>query len=324
MTDTVFRATRQPADAPVLILESESASLIDADLALQAAREAFLASTIGTAFPVVIGHASANRFTLKSGSAGDLVGVKIGSYWPGNDKMAIPRHNSTIMLLSPETGRLAAVVEAGTANAYRTAAADALAVDTLARPDAHTLTVIGTGRQARYEVRAVTRVRPIQQVFVVGRRPDAAREFARAVTTDTGLPAEPAETRSAVAAADIVVTATTARHPLFDAAWIAPGTHISAMGADGPGKQELPPELYNRARLFCDLPDQSSTIGEFQHAGTADLTPLGAVLNGAAEGRRSPHDITVFDSSGFALQDLTLAAALLRRYAATHNPQEYP
>ncbi|WP_433654594.1 ornithine cyclodeaminase family protein [Nocardia sp. CA-128927] len=320
MTDTISPATRPPAETPALITESESAALIDEELAMQAARKAFLASTTGTAFPVVIGHAGrpANRFTLKSGSAGDLVGVKVGSFWPDNDKIAMPRHNSTIVLLAPETGRLAAVVEAATANAYRTAAADALAVDTLARPDAHTLTVIGTGHQALYEVRAVTRVRPIRRVFVVGRRPDVAREFALAVTTYTGLPAEPAETQTAVAAADVVVTATTAREPLFDAAWIAPGTHISAMGADGPGKQELPPELYDRARLFCDLPDQSRTIGEFQHAGTAALTPLGAVLTGAAEGRRSPDDITVFDSSGFALQDLILAAALLHR----HNTQD--
>ncbi|MFI6166183.1 ornithine cyclodeaminase family protein [Nocardia sp. NPDC051052] len=319
MTDTVFRANRPPAAAPVLITESESASLIDEELALLAAREAFLASATGTAFPVVIGQISANRFTLKSGAAGELVGVKVGSFWPDNDKVGAPRHNSTIVLLDPATGRLAAVVEAGTANAYRTAAADALAVDTLARRDARTLTVIGTGNQALYEVRAVTRVRPIEQVFVVGRRADAARDFARDVNAYTGLPAEPAETRTAVAAADIVVTATTARGPLFEAAWVAPGTHISAMGADGPGKQELPPELYDRARLFCDLPDQSRAIGEFQHAGPAVPTPLGAVLTGAAEGRCLPDDITVFDSSGFALQDLTLAAALLRR----HNTQEF-
>ncbi|MFI6041709.1 ornithine cyclodeaminase family protein [Nocardia sp. NPDC051321] len=319
MTDTVFRANRPPAAAPVLLTESESASLIDEELALLAAREAFLASTTGTAFPVVIGQVSANRFTLKSGTAGDLVGVKVGSFWPGNDKIGAPRHNSTIVLLDPATGRLAAVVEAGTANAYRTAAADALAVDTLARPDARTLTVVGTGNQALYEVRAVTRVRPIEQVFVVGRRAAAARDLTRDINAYTGLPAEPAETRVAVAAADIVVTATTARGPLFDAGWIAPGTHISAMGADGPGKQELPPELYDRARLFCDLSDQSRTIGEFQHAGPVVPTPLGAVLTGAAEGRRLPGDITVFDSSGFALQDLTLAAALLRR----HNTQEF-
>nr|WP_198152030.1 ornithine cyclodeaminase family protein [Kibdelosporangium sp. MJ126-NF4]CEL23134.1 Ornithine cyclodeaminase [Kibdelosporangium sp. MJ126-NF4]CTQ90272.1 Ornithine cyclodeaminase (EC 4.3.1.12) [Kibdelosporangium sp. MJ126-NF4] len=307
-----------------VITEAESASLVDEDLALAAAREAFLATETANAFPVVIGHAAVphNRFTLKSGSAGDLVGVKIGSYWPGNDEAGIPRHSSTIVLLDPATGRLAAVVEAATGNAYRTAAADALAVDTLARPDAHTLTVIGTGHQALYEVRAVTRVRPIQRVLVVGRRPDAARAFAEHVTARTGLPADVTDARTAVTAADIVVTSTTARQPLLDAEWVTPGTHISAMGADNPGKQELPPALYAHASLFCDIPGQSRTIGEFQHAGAAELTALGAVLAGRAEGRQSATDITVFDSSGFALQDLTLAAALLRRHA-THTQEDH-
>lgn len=300
-----------------MITEAESAALVDEDLALAAAREAFLAAATGTTFPVVIGHGAAphDRFTLKSGSAAGLVGVKIGSYWPGNEEAGIPRHSSTIVLLDPETGRLAAVVEAATANAYRTAAADALAVDTLARPDSHTLTVFGTGHQALHEVCAVSRVRPIRQVFVVGRRAEAARTFAGKVTDRTGLPAEPATARTAVSSADVVITATTARQPLFDADWVTPGTHISAMGADAPGKQELPPALHGRASLFCDLVDQARAIGEFQHAGEAELTPLGAVLAGAAQGRLSPQDITVFDSSGFALQDLTLAAALLRRHA---------
>ncbi|MFD9698853.1 ornithine cyclodeaminase family protein [Lentzea sp. NPDC059081] len=297
---------------PVFLSESESAALVDDELALAAAREAFLATATGSSFPVVIGHSSVpqNRFTLKSGSAGDLVGVKVGSFWPGNT--ALPRHSSTIVLLDPATGRLRAVVEAAAANAYRTAAADALAVETLARKDSRTLTVIGTGHQALHEVRAVSRVRPIDRVLVIGRRADAALAFAADVTAATGLPAEPVDAPAGVAAADVLVTATTAREPLFDARWVAPGTHISAMGADGPGKQELPIALYKRASLFCDLPDQSRAIGEFQHASSVPVA-LGAVLTGKAAGRRSDDDVTVFDSSGFALQDLTLAAALLSR-----------
>lgn len=302
-------------DSPVFLSESESAALVDDDLALAAAREAFLATADGSTFPVVIGHSSLphTRFTLKSGSAGDLVGVKIGSFWP--DNTALPRHSSTIVLLDPATGRLRAVVEAAAANAYRTAAADALAVATLARPDARTLTVIGTGHQALHEVRAVSRVRPIDRVLVVGRRADAAEAFAARVTAVTGLPAAPADTRTGVTAADVLVTATTAREPLFDVTWVRPGTHISAMGADGPGKQELPAEIFGSAKLFCDLPEQSRAIGEFQHASGIVPVALGAVLTGASEGRTSPEDTTVFDSSGFALQDLTLAAALLHRAA---------
>lgn len=299
---------------PVFLSEKESAALVDDELALAAAREAFLAAATGSTFPVVIGHSSApgTRFSLKSGSAGDLVGVKVGSFWPGN--VDLPRHGSTIVLLDPATGRLAAVVEAAAANGYRTAAADALAVSALARADARTLTVIGTGHQALYEVRAVSRVRPVERVLVVGRREEAARAFAEEVTAVTGLPAEPVGAEAGVSAADVLVTATTSREALFDASWVRPGTHVSAMGADGPGKQELPVELYGRASLFCDLPQQSSSIGEFQHTSAVPV-PLGAVLAGEAPGRASDEDVTVFDSSGFALQDLTLAAALLRRSA---------
>jgi ornithine cyclodeaminase len=299
---------------PVFLSEAESAALVDDELALAAAREAFLAAASGSTFPVVIGHSSLphTRFSLKSGAAGDLVGVKIGSFWA----QSTPRHSSTIVLLDPATGRLSAVVEAAAANGYRTAAADALAVETLARADSRTLTVIGTGHQALHEVRAVSRVRPIERVLVVGRRPDAAEAFAAEVTSLTGLTATPTDARTGVTAADVLVTATTAREPLFDASWVAPGTHISAMGADGPGKQELPVALYDRASLFCDLPEQSCAIGEFQHAPSAAPVALGAVLTGDTEGRKSEEDVTVFDSSGFALQDLTLAAALLRRRSA--------
>ncbi|MFF3978186.1 ornithine cyclodeaminase family protein [Streptomyces sp. NPDC001828] len=117
--------------------------------------------------------------------------------------------------------------------------------------------------------------------------------------------------------ADVVVTVTTARvdtPPLFDAAWIRPGTHVSCMGADAPGKRELPPELFARARVFCDLPEQARRMGESQHApaGTV-LTPLGEVLIRRVSGRRDDSDITVFDSSGIGVQDLYLGLALLKK-----------
>ncbi|GAB7039099.1 MULTISPECIES: ornithine cyclodeaminase family protein [Catenuloplanes] len=296
--------------------EAHTVRLVDDDLALAAAREAFLATGDGVTFPVVVGHGGrrADRFTLKSGTVGAETGVKIGSYWPGNDAGGIPRHGSAVILLDQRTGRLAAVVETAAANAYRTAAADALAVLTLARPDSRVLTVIGTGHQALHDVRAVARVGSFATVLVAGRRPEAARAFATEIRRLTGLPARAATAEAACRAADVVITATTSARPLFDADWIRPGAHVSAMGADAPGKQELPPRLYERATLFCDLAAQSRAIGELQHAPvTAPVTQLGDVLRGRAPGRVSATQITVFDSSGFALQDLTLAAALLAR-----------
>lgn len=310
-----------------LLLEETSSRLVDEDLALAAARRAFGTSGSGVTFPVVIGHSAdpGNRFTIKSGAFDGAAGVKIGSFWPGNSDRGLPRHSSTIVLLDETTGRLAAVVEAAAANAYRTAAADALAVSVLARPDAEVLTVVGTGHQALYEARAVVRVRPIRQVLVAGRDLGRAGVLAEAVAGQTGVESRAVDVETGCGSADVLVTATTARSPLFEAAWIRPGTHVSAMGADARGKQELPPELLAHARLFCDLPEQSRAIGEFQHApADAVLVPLGAVLAGTTPGRTSAAEVTVFDSSGFALQDLTLALALLERDEAGSDATARP
>ncbi|MEV1066882.1 hypothetical protein [Streptomyces sp. NPDC050263] len=130
-----------------------------------------------------------------------------------------------------------------------------------------------------------------------------------------------ADAEEACARADVIVTATTARAdtpPLFRADRIRPGTHISCMGADAPGKRELPPELFARARVFCDLPEQARRMGESRNAPEETvLTPLGEVLVGRAPGRRDAADVTIFDSSGIGLQDLYLGLALLEELDIT-------
>jgi ornithine cyclodeaminase len=300
------------------ITEEQTAALVDEELALEAARAAFAATVDGPVFPSLAVHGSdpRNRFTLKPSASATHAGVKIGTYWPGNPEHGLPRHHSTLLLFDQTIGRIAAVLEVGTANAYRTAAADALAVDLLARPDAATLAVFGTGHQAAYEVGAVSRVRPIGEILIVGRDGGRAEQLAGALAAQ-GHDARSAGAEEACAHADVIVTATTARAdspPLFDAGWVRPGTHISCMGADAPGKRELPPELFSRARVFCDLPEQARRMGESQHApATTVLTPLGEVLIGRTTGRIDDSDITVFDSSGIGLQDLYLGLALLKK-----------
>lgn len=215
-------------------------------------------------------------------------------------------------MLDPETGRVEAVVEAASANALRTAAADALAVETLARTDARTLSILGAGHQAYYDAMAVTAVRSFTQLLIAARLREAAERLADRLARDTGIASRAVDVEEACRRADVLITATSSTEPLFDADWIGAGTHISAMGADGPGKQEVPVEIYERARLFCDISTQSRSIGEFQHApaSTPDIE-LGLVLHGHQAGRTAEDEITIFDSSGFALQDLTLAKALL-------------
>ncbi|MFI9008047.1 ornithine cyclodeaminase family protein [Actinosynnema sp. NPDC053489] len=306
----------------IFLSEEETRALVTRELAYEAARAALLeAAEGGVLFPAVVGHGSstANRFTVKSAAAPAAAGVKIGSYWPGNTERGLPRHNSVVLLFDQAVGRVAAVVEAGYANAFRTAAADAVAADVLARPDARSLAVFGTGPQAWHECLALARVRELSAVHVVARDPARGARFAADLAAE-GLPAVARGAEEACRSADVIVTATTARAPLFEAGWVRPGTHVASMGSDARGKQELPVALLAAGRLFCDWPEQSAVIGEFQHLPQARPTALGDVLAGRAPGRTSPDEVTVFDSSGIALQDLHLAVALLRAAGFTPPP----
>jgi ornithine cyclodeaminase len=295
--------------------EEESAALVSHGMAFDAAREALITVVDDAViFPAVLAHGSspANRFSIKSAATGSFAGLKVGSFWPGNQDRGLPRHNSLVLLFDQDIGRVEWVIQAGQVNAYRTAAADAVAADALAREDASVLTIFGAGNQAFYECLAIARVRPIRQVLVVARDKGRAEPFVEALR-NAGLQAAQAQAQHACEQAHIVVTATSAREPLFDADWIRPGTHVASMGSDAAGKQELPPALFERAALFCDHPAQAVVMGDLQHfAGDrARIVALGDVLLGRASGRTSPDQITVFDSSGIALQDLTIARSLV-------------
>lgn len=308
------------------ISEEESARLVTHAMAFEAAREALIAAVDpGTAlFPAVLGHGSdrADRFSIKSGSTAAYAGLKVGSFWPGNPQKGLPRHNSAILLFDQAVGRIDTVIEAGRVNAYRTAAADAVAARALARAESSVLAVFGAGNQAAFEAAALIRVLPIREVLVVARDPGAVAGFGERLRGQGAeVAVRAAGAREACEAADVIVTATPARAPLFEAAWVRPGTHLAAMGADAAGKQEMPPALLERASLYCDLPEQSLAIGEFQHvaeavrSGAVRLRAIGAVLAGGEGGRTSDAEITVFDSSGIALQDLTIARAILLAHA---------
>ena len=303
--------------------EQHSAELITHELAREATRRAYLAVTDADSksFPVIHGqgHDPSNRFSMKAASTRELAGLKVGSYWHRNGEIGLAPHSSCILLLDQRTGRIAAVVEASKANGYRTAAGDALAVDALARADAKRLAVFGAGHQAEYECEAIMKVRRITELCVINRSPARASELARKLAR-SGLETRVTTAAEACRYADIIVTATSARAPLFDADAVQPGTHISCMGTDAVGKQELPPELVRRSVLFCDEREQSLRIGEFQHiaadvrgGGIQSPINLGDVLAGRAARRADAAAITIFDSSGLALQDLFLADCLLQQ-----------
>ncbi|WP_025820137.1 ornithine cyclodeaminase family protein [Shewanella marina] len=298
----------------IYLSEAQTSKLISHELAYTAVEQAFVAAIGDQAqlFPVVnaAGPQTDAMFSLKSACTPNLVGWKTGSYWPENQNKGLPCHGTTVFLLNPATGELEAAIAATKVNAYRTAAADAVAVNHLAKEDASVLTIFGSGHQAEYEVLAISKIRQLTQVYVVGRNPENAAKFVDKIAA-YGINCEEAEAQYACEQADMIVTATTAQTPLFKAEWVKAGTHISAMGADKVGKQELPIALYQHAKLFCDFKSQSKVIGEFQHCTHDQITEIGHIINHRQLGRQTDAEITVFDSSGIAIQDLFVAANIL-------------
>lgn len=300
---------------------------------IDAIEDAFRAEGDGRSavFPVARGTGSdpTHIVAVKSGRDGstNLIGVKVASYVPSNRARGLASHTSTTLLIDDETADVLAVVEAGYLNGMRTAAANAVAVRALARPEAAVLSVIGLGAQAVFEAGAVCLVRPIEKIYAASRSASSNEQFCKAVQARTGLPVAIVDAEEAVRRAEILVTVTPSTEPLFEADWVQPGTHISAMGADNVGKMELPVELVARSTLVMDLPAQAIVLGEAQHVARLGLVArddmlersLGALLCGRIPGRRSADDITVFDSSGIAVQDVAAACIALRAVCLAQN-----
>lgn len=312
------------------ISAAECRPIVTHALAFEAIKASFIAVAApeSTLFPVLVGHGSeaGTRFTVKSATQSvteSLTGLKIGTYWTKNSEKGLPRHNSYILLLNDQTGELDTILEGGQVNAYRTAAADAVAATRLARRDASQLAIFGAGHQAYYEVDALLEQFPITCVHIVNRDREKAETF-RQYLLAKGVKAVVSDAESASKAADILVTATGSTSPLFEAQWIKPGTYIASMGSDAKGKQELPPELFAKSLLFADLPEQSRIIGEFQHllASSTGVSAIGDVITGKCAGRTGDKEITIFDSSGIALQDLFIAAAIVAALEKTDSPSQ--
>jgi len=320
----------------LVVSEAAARQVVQLRDAIDAVERAFAALHDGAAavFPVVLGHGlrTTEGWGVKSGvlQSQGVIGAKIGTYWPGNRAKGLESHGSTTLLLDPQTGFPHALVSAAHLTALRTAAADGVAIRYLARPDADTAAVFGAGHQAWFELQAAHIVRPLRRVLVWNRDPGRAEAFAARVREEHGLACEAASAQDAASQADIVITATASHAPLFEGDLIRRGTHVSAMGADAAGKQELDTALLARARLFADVPEQAVTIGEFKTAAREGLiareaiTSIGSVIAGTAPGRRSNQEITVFDSSGMALQDLAVAALALERASAAGLVQSVP
>jgi alanine dehydrogenase len=278
--------------------------------AYEAVRDAFVAHARGEwSMPpkVYVTNYPAGDFRAMPALGGGHALLKWVTSFPGNPSRGLPTVTGLVLLSDAEDGRLLAVLDASAVTSLRTAAAAVLAADALAREDASSWAVVGAG---------VNGAETARMLVSLGRRPlvwdvDATRR----ATVAGELGTEAASSAEEALACDVVATVTPGYAVLYGEGALRPGQHVSLMGADGPGKAEVALPALSRARLFCDDWEQASHGGELAAAVEAgavtrnDVTELGAVLTGAAEGRRDDGEITLFDSTGLAIQDLAIARA---------------
>jgi ornithine cyclodeaminase/alanine dehydrogenase-like protein (mu-crystallin family) len=287
---------------------------VSPDAAVEAVRGAFIAHYRGewTMPPkVYVTNYPAGDFRAMPALGGGHALLKWVTSFPGNPSRGLPTVAGLVLVSNAETGELEALLEAGAVTALRTGAAAVLAAETLAREDAVSAAVIGAGVNGRAAARTfVARGRPVSIWDV-----DAAR--AEAAAAELGC--DVAASREEALGGAVVVTVTPGHEVLFADGSLRPGQHLSLMGADGPGKAEIAASELARARVFCDDWEQASHSGDVSHAVDAgllrreDVTQLGAVLAGDAPGRVGADDITAFDSTGLAIQDLAIARVAIGR-----------
>lgn len=304
-----------------IIDEATVASVISLDDVIAIVEQAFARDAAGQhiVFPVVRERLPAPHtgiFGIKSGLAGDVLGLKAGGFFAANRGKGNLPHQSTIVLFDPDSGRATAVIGANLITGLRTGAAGALGAKHVARHRDRVAAIIGCGAQGRWQLRALSRVRELDRVVVWDRTPAKATAFAEAMAAELRLDVAAVPTvEAACAEAGLLVTTTPGAGPVVMGEWIRPGHHISAIGADTAGKRELDPAILARAILVADNAAQSRTIGEgqFLPAGKDVFCELGQIIAGTAEARTGPEDITVFDATGVNFQDLVVAQAVLER-----------
>jgi alanine dehydrogenase len=310
---------------PFLVLSrAEIERLISLDGAIQAVEEAFCALARGEAFlfPVIRERIDpyGGFFGVKAGylASQGCLGYKGGGFWASNRDKGMAGHQSVIVLYDPATGAPKAAMDGNYLTVIRTGAVGALAARCLARKESHKAAIVGAGAQGAIQLAALRAVLPIQEVKCYDRDRGANEAFTVSAAA-AGLRATASHTpEEAIEGVDVIVTATPSFQPIVKAEWIAPGTHISAFGADTRGKQEIEAELLPRAKVVVDYLPQAREIGECQHAFGKGLirevhAELGEILTGAKPGRENSQEITIFDATGIALQDLAVAG---RAYAS--------
>lgn len=315
------------ASDTLLLTRKDVSELLTLKDCVQAVEQAFQAHGEGRApAPGVLGvHAQGGGFHIKTGILPlrrNYFAAKTNANFPGNPARGLPTIQGIILLLDAENGQVLAVMDSIEITILRTGAATAVAAKYLARKDSRVATICGCGNQGRVQLRAISCAFPLEKAFAWDIQKDAAERFARDMAAELGIAVTPVpDLPVALRQSDICVTCTPAKKFLIHEKDVSPGMFIAAVGADNEDKQELDPALLGpKNKVVADVVGQCAAIGDLHHAlaaGTATVSgvyaELGEIVCGKKQGRTSAEEITIFDSTGMALQDVASAALVYEK-----------
>lgn len=328
-------ASLHPIARPPLAVINDLAivDLIGLDLAIELIRQVMRDLSAGRVlaperWAMPIGDQGALALMPGAMPARDRFGIKVLSLFDSPEGgPAVPGHQGLMLLFDADNGRPLSVIDANTLTGVRTAAASAVATDALARQDSTTIAMIGCGEQARWHVRALRHVRPIQEVRVWGRSPTHARNFATDMEEPGFRMIVCPTARDAIDGADIVCTVTQSSEPIILGEWLSPGQHLNLVGSSTRFSREVDENAVARGRFVVDSRAHALTQGgELLAAIAAGLVSpahihaeIGEVLAGAARGREDRQMITIYKSLGHIAQDLAIAMAVHERAAQSSH-----
>jgi len=259
-------------------------------------------------------------FKLGYYKASEMISMKAssGGFVDNPTAHGLPGGMGTILLFDARSCALVCVMDGSLITGLRTGAAGAVSVKALARKDARKITSIGTGNQARMQIRAISEIMKVDEVHAWDNSPETLSAYKRDIESEFGIPVVMAGSKkAAVEQADILITTTRGKGSLVEADWVKPGTHIIAIGTDQRGKQELDPEIFRKAKVVVDSIAQCIEKGETWHPIDRNIiakddihAEIGEILLGRKPGRENDAEVTIFDSTGMAIQDNTTAGKI--------------
>ncbi len=313
----------------LLLTKEEVSGLISIEDAIEAVEEGYRAFNsqrviqpdyIGIAIPNTSGEIDfKGGYNMDNG----MVSMKVssGGFDQNPERFGLPKGMGEVMLFDAESCALLCIMDGTLITGYRTGAAGAVSVKLLARKNSEIIASIGTGNQARMQIRAISRIMDIKKIYAWDKYETAAESFKKDIEAELNIPVTVATTkREAVEQCDILVTTTRGKGTVVESQWIKRGTHIIAVGTDQKGKQELDPNIYSGAKVVNDSIEQCVEKGETQHAVRLGIisrneiyAEIGEILLGAKQGRENDEEITIFDTTGMAVQDNATAFKIYKR-----------